>query len=198
MSHTAMPFSQSKPVIVIPHKDSWQDEFSLIQASLWKVVGDSALRVDHIGSTSVPGLAAKDIIDVQVTLADIDQADDFIARMVSAGYHMRGDIRFDCLDGENETPTDELKKRYFREAEGQRRTHIHVRQLGKLNQVYPLLFRDFLRNNADMRANYGLLKQRLAALFPEQIEGYLYIKDPLMDMIYHAAQLWAKQTHWSQ
>ena len=71
---------------------------------------------------------------------------------------------------------------------GKRITHIHIRQNGRFNQQYPLLFRDYLRTHDIMRQGYATIKSRLAEIFPNSIEGYLYIKDPLMDMIFATAQ----------
>lgn len=193
-----LQFKQSKPVEVIPFQERWQDEFLFIAKSLRKQLGCEALRIDHIGSTAVPGLSAKDIIDVQITLNSLDDATEFVTCMQNAGYRKRGNIRFDELVGLTPAESPQLRKLYFREQVNQRRTHIHVRQRGLLNQNYALLFRDYLRDNESVRECYGLIKQRLAEIFPNQIDGYLYIKDPLMDMIYRGAQEWAEKTHWSQ
>ena len=191
-------FGESKPVEIVPFQLRWQDEFVAIAKSLRSQIGQTALRIDHIGSTAVAGLSAKDIIDIQITLNSLDDATEFVTRMQNAGYRKRGDMRFDELVGLTPAQSPQLRKLYFREQENQRRTHIHVRQIGLLNQNYALLFRDYLRANESVRECYGLIKQRLAEIFPNQIDGYLYIKDPLMDMIYQGAQEWAEKTHWSQ
>ena len=60
------------PVIITDHQTRWADEFQTAGAQLRKVLGDSALRIDHIGSTSVPGLGAKDIVDIQITVESLD------------------------------------------------------------------------------------------------------------------------------
>ena len=177
-----------------PYNNSWAELFSTEGEKLRQILGESAIRIDHIGSTSVPGLAAKDIIDIQITLESLDNAEEFCEKMKSAGYQQRGGIRNDCLIGESDD--NKLRKLYFREAYGDRRTHIHVRQQGLLNQEFPLLFRDYLRANESVRMAYELIKQRLANIYPESINGYLYIKDPVMDIIYQGAKEWAKNTHW--
>jgi len=88
-------------------------------------------------------------------------------------------------------------KAYFREPERQRRCHLHVRQQGLQNQRYALLFRDFLRANKNVRIAYERIKRRLVEIFPESIDGYLYIKDPLMDIIYEGAESWASTVDWT-
>ena len=90
----------------------------------------------------------------------------------------------------------ELEKKYFREAEGDRRRHLHVRQAGRFNQRYPLLFRDYLRANPVVRDAYEIVKRRLTGIFPDNIDGYLSIKDPYMDTIYAGAEHWAQTIDW--
>lgn len=196
-SYKSSDFGKSKPVVIIPYERRWQMEFLDIGKKLRSVVGDTAIRIDHIGSTSVQSLSAKDIIDVQISVAELDDAENFIELMVKAGYRERGGIRFDELTGYADLASSQMKKRYFREPDGARRTHIHVRQIGNINQEYALLFRDYLRGNSAALKSYQLIKQRLATLFPEQIEGYLFIKDPVMDLIYQSAKIWAANTSWS-
>ena len=79
----------------------------------------------------------------------------------------------------------------------ERRAHIHIRELGRFNQRYALLFRDYLRASEDVRAAYELLKRRAAQLFPDDIEGYLSLKDPVVHIIDAAASLWADKVRWT-
>ena len=188
-------FEKSRPIVIDVYQPRWVDEFGQIGSALRRVLGDTAVRIDHIGSTSIPDLPAKDIIDVQVTVADLDDAT-IVQKLSAAGFQGREGLRRDDFIGFADQQSPQLQKRYFREREGERRTHIHIREYGRFNQRYPLLFRDFLRADAITRDGYGLIKQRLSQIFPESIDGYLYIKDPLMDMISHAAELWAENSNW--
>lgn len=190
-------FARSRPVDIIPFQRRWHHEFLELGNRLRNIVGQTAIRIDHIGSTSVLNLPAKDIIDIQITVADLHDTAQFLERMRLSGFRERGDLRSDELTGYPELPPEQLQKRYFREPQGDRRAHIHIRQQDNVNQQYALLFRDYLRANCPARESYALIKQRLAGLFPDQIEGYLYIKDPVMDLIYQSARLWASQTSWS-
>lgn len=190
-----MTFPPSKPVVIIPYQDRWPAEYRVIEQELYNVLGDTVLQIDHIGSTSVPGLAAKDIIDIQITVQDvIDTA--YQERLKRSAFVFRGENRDEFI-----TITDphspELQKCYAREAPGQRRTHIHIREQGRFNQRYALLFRDYLRSSQAACMGYLTIKQRLAKLFPESIEGYLFIKDPVMDLLYVSAENWAKQSGWN-
>jgi GrpB-like predicted nucleotidyltransferase (UPF0157 family) len=85
----------------------------------------------------------------------------------------------------------------MREPDGRRRTHVHVRELGRFNQRYALLFRDYLRASAGVRSAYELLKLRAAQLFPNDINGYLALKEPMLRVIYEAASLWAEKVGWN-
>lgn len=86
-----MHFNKSKPIEIVHYKERWKDEFEDHAALLRDVLTDSAIRIDHIGSTAVPQLAAKDIIDIQITIADIRNADDFISKMKASGCRVTYD-----------------------------------------------------------------------------------------------------------
>ncbi|MEM7370317.1 MAG: GrpB family protein [Bacteroidota bacterium] len=191
---TLPEFPRSSAVAIIPYQTSWPQEYEQIASQLSAVLQDAVLRIDHIGSTSVPGLSAKDIIDIQITVANLDDTV-YQERLNASSFVFRGANRDNFIDIPDEH-SPELRKCYAREIPGQKRTHIHIREHGRLNQRYALLFRDYLRASDPSRLAYQTIKERLAILFPESIEGYLYIKDPVMDLMYVAAESWATQTHW--
>ncbi len=183
-------FEKSRPIRVIPYQERWPQEFADIAADLSEVLGDCVLAIDHIGSTSVPGLAAKDVIDIQLTVADL--LDPEISKRLKQGGYTRFTAEFTDSFVAMADDSPELQKRMARQKEGQRRIHIHIREKGRFNQRYPLLFRDYLRASEVTRNAYALLKERLAQLFPESSEGYYFIKDPLMDLMYEAAEQWER------
>ena len=186
---------KSRPVIITPYDERWPAEFIQLARPMRELLGSSALRIDHIGSTAVPGLAAKDVIDVQVTLADLDRGEEVTGRLRAAGFRQGTEVVYD--EFRTMAATDpQLHKLYMREPEGCRRAHIHVRELGRFNQQYPLLFRDYLRASEAVRVEYEIIKRRAAQLFPESIDGYLYLKDPVFHIIYEAACLWARSVEW--
>src|SRR5262245_16162810 len=76
----------SRPVVVSAYRPSWADEFQRCARRIRAVVGSAATRIDHIGSTAVPGLGAKDIIDVQITVRDLDQTHDLTSPLRSEGF----------------------------------------------------------------------------------------------------------------
>jgi GrpB-like predicted nucleotidyltransferase (UPF0157 family) len=187
---------KSRRIEIVPYQERWIEEFRTLGARLREIVGDTALRIDHIGSTAVPGLGAKDVIDIQITVADIHDIDGLIQRMNLHGFQTNGELHRDHEPPGFSGETREWVKRYFREPEGEDRMHIHVREAGRLNQRYPVLFRDYLRENAHARQVYEILKRRLVTLFPECVDAYLYIKDPIIDLIMLSAETWAEETSW--
>ncbi|MEZ5039959.1 MAG: GrpB family protein [Saprospiraceae bacterium] len=188
-------FEKGRPIIVIPYQERWPAEFQRIATDLQQSLGDLALRIDHIGSTSVPGLAAKDVIDIQITVADLNDPQ-IPVRLTANGYTRFSTEYRDVFVGMDDA-SPQLEKRMVQAKAGDRRAHIHIRELGRFNQRYPLLFRDYLRASAVTRLSYALIKERLAQLFPESSEGYYFIKDPLMDLMYEAAEQWARLTNWA-
>jgi GrpB-like predicted nucleotidyltransferase (UPF0157 family) len=180
---------------IVPYNPNWPAEFEQIAASIHAALGLLALRVDHIGSTSVPGLDAKDIIDVQVSVANFDAP--LVAVFQSIGYNLRPDITGDHLPPLTKSPASEWEKRYFSPPAGQRPTHMHVRILGHANQRYALLFRDYLRATPAAAAGYGAFKHCLVSYHADNREIYTLIKDPVCDMIMTAAEDWAQRTRWA-
>ncbi|UTH74018.1 GrpB family protein [Chromobacterium sp. IIBBL 290-4] len=171
---------------IVPHQAHWADEFETIADQLRAALGELALRIDHIGSTAVPGLAAKDVIDVQVSVAALDETT--AERLSRAGFERRPFNR-DHLPPNSEDGLEQWGKFFFREPAGQRRAHIHVRRVGAANQRYALLFRDYLRAQPATAQAYGELKTRLAAALADP-DSYPDVKDPAVDLIYLAALAW--------
>lgn len=176
-------------------RSEWAVEFADLAMPIRNALGELALSIDHIGSTSVPGLPAKDIIDIQVTVGTLDDIQSVHA-LESIGYAIRTDIVADHVPpGAN--PSPELwRKRYFRAPEGQRPTHLHMRLLGLPNQRYPILFRDYLRSHPAAAATYAQIKTCLARLHPYDVDAYYDIKDPVCDLIVQSAEIWAVSVGW--
>jgi GrpB-like predicted nucleotidyltransferase (UPF0157 family) len=183
---------------IVDYRSSWPDEFRELAARLRAALGPLALRIDHIGSTAVPGLAAKDVIDVQITVAALD--DVVLRALESLGYthvaRITGDHRPATFDWPADAhDDDEWRKWFFRAPPGDRPTNTHVRVVGRANQRYPLLFRDYLRTHPATTAAYAELKRRLAAELRDP-ETYPDVKDPAVDLIYLAAEEWAAAVAW--
>jgi GrpB-like predicted nucleotidyltransferase (UPF0157 family) len=176
---------------IVPYRSSWPAEFRAIGAQLRKVLGDQAFAIHHIGSTSIPGLPAKDIVDVQVTVADLEQS---IERpLKEAGFLLASPRQDHCPPGMELAPS-ELEKRLFKGQE--RAANIHVRVAGRFNQEYALLCRDYLRAEKMAATAYAEIKLNLARYFPNDIDAYYDIKDPVFDVIMVGATAWARLQSW--
>lgn len=183
-------------IVIQPYTPEWTQEFESIRSSLAEILGPRALRIDHIGSTSVPGLGAKDVIDIQVTVQELSPK--IIQKMVNAGYEHIGNITSDHVPL-GEDPDPKLwEKLFFNQPQGQRRVNIHVRVDGNPNQRYPLLFRDYLRAHPNSARSIERIKREIAKRHADDIEAYYDIKDPVYDLIWDAALGWAKYTNWKQ
>lgn len=185
----------SRSVEVVAYQPRWTEEFERIAGRIRALIGPAAARIDHIGSTAVPGLGAKDVIDVQITVGDLNRADAVTGPLRAAGFRQDEPFQYDIFQGKGATDV-ELRRLFLREPEGERRVHIHVREQGRFNQRYALLFRDYLREAAGARTAYEQLKREAARLFPDSIDGYLRLKDPVFHILYAAASLWADKVSW--
>ena len=178
---------------IVPYQAGWPLEFLQIAAALRQALGELALRIDHIGSTSVPGLAAKDVIDIQITVRALTP--EIQSALEAIGYTRSEKIDHDHRPAHGAEAENEWKKWFFNPPEGQRRTNTHMRIAGRANQHYALLFRDYLRSHPATAESYAELKCRLAQHLADP-ETYPEVKDPAVDLIYLAAEDWAALTGW--
>lgn len=170
-------------VFIEPYNNNWLDVFNELRDQIVDQIGNSIHRIDHIGSTAIYGLAAKPIIDVQISVMDLDDIDEINLGLSSIGYQYRKD-------------NPDLSKRYFRETTGMRRTHIHVRQSGSWSEQFNLLFRDFLREHENERNEYAQVKYDLANRFKEQRELYVEGKTEIVWNIMIKANKWSQEIGW--
>lgn len=178
---------------LVLYRQAWPAEFRQAAKRLRKALGAVAIRIDHIGSTSVPGLRAKDVVDIQVTVEALER--NVEARVLAAGFRQPPGLWRDHRPPGAVGPDEDWRKLFFHEPSGERRVNLHVRELGRPNQRYPLLFRDFLIAHPPMASAYGELKARLAACLRDE-EEYSDVKDPAVDLIYLAAESWAEVASW--
>lgn len=191
-----MPLDE-KPVVV-PYDPAWDTGGRELCAELRTVLGPSALHVDHIGSTAVPGMAAKDIYDVQVSVADLDAAaDGFEAPLALLGFVRSPYLRDHVPAGREDTedPADWAKRFWSRRGEGAARVNLHVRRAGSPNERLALLFRDWLRATPDAVPAYARFKYVLADAVADT-GTYADVKDPVVDVIAVVAEQWALRTGW--
>lgn len=175
----------SERIVIVPYDPSWPKLFAEVGQRLRNALQENAVRIDHIGSTSIPGLAAKPILDVQISVPSLGALDAFKNPLEQCGYiHRAGN--------------PELTKRYFRESPGERRTHIHVRCTGSWPEQFALLFRDYMRQHPTDCMKYAAIKYQLAEKFANPHERPLYVeaKEPIIWEIMRKADRWSQEIGW--
>jgi GrpB-like predicted nucleotidyltransferase (UPF0157 family) len=161
---------------VVPYDPGWSRLFEVEADRIASILGPEVVVIHHVGSTAIPGISAKPIIDMLVVVRDIAKVDDFNEEMIGLGYWPRG---------ERGIPG----RRFFIKGDDAHRTHhVHTFQAGH-SQIEELLnFRDYLIAHPQEAQAYGQLKEALARQFPEDIGGYMAGKDGMIQDILHKAQ----------
>ncbi|MEU6390357.1 GrpB family protein [Streptomyces sp. NPDC046939] len=189
--------ADEKPVVV-PHDPAWAAHGAALCAQLRTALGPSALHVDHIGSTSVPGMAAKPIYDVQVSVADLAAAPAaFDAPLAALGF-VRQPYESDHVPAGREAtedPADWAKRYWSRRTPDADPVNLHVRRAGSPNERLALLFRDWLRATPEAVPAYARFKYLLAGVVPDT-DTYADVKDPVVDLVAVVAEQWAARTGW--
>jgi GrpB-like predicted nucleotidyltransferase (UPF0157 family) len=170
------------PVEVVAYDPQWPEVFASWRDRLQRVVPAATLIV-HVGSTAVPGLAAKPVVDIQTSVPDIEDEAAYVPGIESLGVPLR---------------SRDPKHRYFRPpADRPRLVHIHVCAAGGEWEMDHLLFRDYLRTHDAVRDSYGELKTRLALQHREDRLAYTDAKASFILDTMEQARAWATQTGWT-
>ena len=172
-----------EPVELLDVDGSWADRFEGVARAIRDALGPVAARVDHVGSTAVPGIAAKPIVDVQLSVPDIEDEDAYRPALEALGWPMR---------------SREPGHRYFRTPRGVRpRIQIHVCEAGSDWEREHVLFRDYLRAHPEEAAAYGRLKRDLATRYRGDRLAYTEAKTPFIRTALAHADRWAGEAGWS-
>lgn len=168
---------RNDPVEVVPYDPAWPERYETWRSRLRDALGAVGSRIEHVGSTAVPGLAAKPIIDVQISVSDVTDEAAYVEAITACGVPLRS--------------RDEMH-RYFRPAPGTPRdVHIHVCTTGSDWERDHLVFRDYLRHHDRVRDEYAALKHHLAARFPDDRLAYTDGKSEFILGVLEAAHAWA-------
>ncbi len=181
---------------LVPYDERWPETAERIIDRICHALGERAPEMEHVGSTSVPGLPARDVIDLQLGVADLRAADDpeFVRVLAELGFPRS---QGNSLD----TPKDLLPdpslwiKRYHGSSDPGRAVHLHVRELGSAGWQYALLQRDWLRADAAAREDYLAEKERLIATVSSGDE-YREHKEPWFNAVWPRMQAWAQKNGW--
>ena len=188
-----MPFPDelARGLAVVAYDSRWPGDFAVLARKGPKCARLAAVRVSHVGSTSVPGLAAKDCIDVQVEARALDE--DLITGCFGRiGFRLRPEP----WNRAEPTPGGPCPKLVFAPPAGERASNIHVVEAASEAARRKLLFRDFLRANDTARDAWSDFKQRLAAMAGD-IYQYGQAKAGPTEILLIAAESWACQSRWA-
>lgn len=171
---------QVRVIEVVPHNLHWQEEFIKAADELRKIFGAEVVEIHHIGSTAIPGIYAKPVIDILIVVRDISVIDSYNDRMSEAGYIARGE---NGIAG----------RRYFLKGLYNRTHHVHIFQAENPEIDKHLNFRDYLIHHPEEGKRYGALKKELAEKFRFDSLSYVDGKDAYIKEVDKKAQEWKKR-----
>ena len=163
----------TKRVVVLPYDEQWKQDFLAIKAELAAALGPLALRIEHVGSTSVPGLSAKPIIDIDVVIKDYSVLEDVVPALGKIGYQHEGDLGIAGREAFKYEGKEHLRKH-----------HLYVCPEASPELKRHIAFRDHLRTHPDAVREYSAIKEAGAKKYPDDIDGYIAHKSPFIARIY--------------
>ena len=163
----------TKHVVVLPYDEGWKQDFLKIKQELQDALGQLAIDIEHVGSTSVEGLSAKPIIDIDVVVEDNTVLKDAVAALERAGYEHEGDLGI---------PGREAFR--YEGKEHLRTHHLYVCPKDSPELKRHVAFRDHLRCHPEAVKEYSRIKEEGAKLYPYDIDGYIEYKSPFINRIY--------------
>lgn len=166
-----------RKVEVVNYDPVWAEKFEKESEKIERLLDGELVAIHHIGSTSVPGLDAKPIIDIMPVVREIERIDEWTLHMEALGYRSFG---------EHGIP----RRRFFVKGKDVRTVHVHVFEAGDEGVIRHLAFRDYLMAFPDARAEYAALKQQLANQHPDDIESYIQGKQEWVSETERLATTW--------
>jgi GrpB-like predicted nucleotidyltransferase (UPF0157 family) len=186
-----------EPVVISTPDPKWAERADVLMATLRAALGARALRIDHVGSTAIPRMDAKDLLDIQVSVTDLDDAQrnfdgplrdlGFVGAPVGSHDHVPA--------GRTDDPALWVKRFWSRRGTGED-VNLHVRLSGSPNERLAFLFRDWMRAHPEAVIAYSAIKRSLAEAIPD-VDTYTEVKDPIVDLVIVMAEEWARDTGWS-
>jgi GrpB-like predicted nucleotidyltransferase (UPF0157 family) len=182
---------------LVPYDPYWAERGAGLVEELYQRLGGFAQRVEHIGSTAIPGMAAKPVFDMQVSVTDLDAA----AKTFDEPLRQIGLERLPWLAdhvpaGYDDAPERWSKRIWSKKEPGGERINLHCRLVGSPNERLALLFRDWFRAHPDTVPAYARFKHVLAAAV-DDLDVYTDVKDPVVDLVISVAEQWATESGWT-
>jgi GrpB-like predicted nucleotidyltransferase (UPF0157 family) len=182
--------------VVVTYRRDWLERAADLISSLDQHLAGLVDRIEHIGSTSIPGMAAKDVLDLQVSVRSLEVADDAFREPLGALGFQPSVYRQDHVPaGRADDPDEWTKRLWTRRAHLEGDVNLHVRRTGSPNERLALLFRDWFRAHPGAVPAYANFKIALAHATPD-IDVYTDVKDPVVDLVIVIAETWAVSVDW--
>jgi GrpB-like predicted nucleotidyltransferase (UPF0157 family) len=182
--------------VVVAYRADWPARAGALIADLRERLGKPALRIEHIGSTAIPGMAAKDIIDLQASVASLDDAvQDFDEPLRQLGFHRMPYLSDHVPAGLSDDPARWAKRLWRRRGYPDGDVNLHVRLAGSPNGRLAVLFRDWFRAHPQAVPAYAAFKRSLASVTSD-LDSYTDVKDPVVDLVIAVAEPWAAAAGW--
>jgi GrpB-like predicted nucleotidyltransferase (UPF0157 family) len=173
--------------LVLPYDPAWEARGLALSAEIKSVLGLLALRVEHIGSTSIPGMAAKPVFDLQVSVHDLDEAAAaFEGPLSERGFERRPWEHDHVPAGSDDDPSRWVKRIWTKPG----KINLHCRLAGSPNERLALLFRDWFRAHPTAIPAYARFKEMLAEAVHDDLDLYTDVKDPVVDLVIAVAEEW--------
>ncbi len=166
-----------KHVVVQPYNEAWLQNFTDIKAEIQGALGELALEIEHVGSTSVQGLSAKPIIDIDVVIKDESVLGDVILALQQIGYRHEGNLGIVGREAFKYDGKEHLQKH-----------HLYVCPQDSEELKRHKAFRDYLRSHPEAVREYGHIKEEGAKLYPYDMEKYIEHKSPFIERVYNTIQ----------
>lgn len=167
---------------ITPYNPAWTNMFKNESQALTEVLSAEIISIDHIGSTSVPNLYAKPIIDILITVKDISKLDNYNNMLAEMGYEAMGE---NGISG----------RRYFQKGRDDRTHHLHVYEKGNQHVHRHLAFKDYLINHPNEVEDYGQLKLKLTNDNDTTIDEYIRGKNDFVQALEERALNWHKNNN---
>lgn len=199
---TTVPDDLTSSPTVVPYDPAWRAAGAALAQELRAALGPLAVRAEHIGSTSVPGMAAKPVFDLQIGVADLDAAQQaFDGPLAALGFTRAPYLNDHVPAGLDDAPERWVKRFWSRRGRaaapsGRADVNLHVRLLGSPNERLALLFRDWFRAHPAAVPAYAQFKRYLARSV-DTTDTYAFVKDPVVDLVVTVAEPWAAATGWA-
>jgi len=195
-SGPAGPGPGAERAVIVGYTDAWPGRAASLIAALAGELGARAVRIEHIGSTAIPGMAAKDVLDLQVSVTSLaDAAREFDQPLGSLGFRRKPYEQDHVPAGRHDDPRRWAKRLWTRRGHPGGDVNLHVRLAGSPNERLALLFRDWFRAHPAAVPAYVAFKRSLAAAVPDTAT-YSDVKDPVVDLVITVAEAWATATGW--